>query len=96
MPLEAEVVYGNTARENDGFVYFYTEEEVTNLMRDSFASNDLCRSDDGDQLSDVFNFLKSHLALLRSACKEGRVIAYAEITDDQIVAQPYVENYPTY
>ena len=79
MPLEAQVVYGNNAREKDGFVYFYTEDEVANLMRESLASNDPCSSEDGDKLSDVFNFLKSHLALLKSAKQEGRVIAYAEM-----------------
>lgn len=79
MPLEAQVVYGNNAKEKDGFVYVYTEEEVTNLMRESFASKAPCRSDDGDELSDVFNFLKAHLALLKSARQEGRVIAYAEM-----------------
>lgn len=78
-PLEAQVVYGNNVKEKDGFVYVYTEEEVTNLMRESFASKDPCRSADGDELSDVFNFLKSHLALLKSARQEGRVIAYAEM-----------------
>lgn len=48
-------------------------------MNMSFASALPCTSDDGDTMTDVFNFLKSHLALLRVAEQSGHGIAYAEL-----------------
>ena len=80
-PLEAQVVYANESRIRDGYYYLYTEQEVRNLMTEAYASSDPCTSDDGDLLSDVFNFLKSHLALLKFAAASGHVVAYAEMAD---------------
>ncbi len=80
-PLEARVVYSNEGCINDGFYYPYTEKKILDLMDESYASNHPCTSDDGDQLSDVFNFLKSHLELLNFASKSGNTIAYAEMAD---------------
>lgn len=81
LPLEAQVVYADEARIVDGYVYAYTEAQVRELMDQSFASDSPCTSDDGDQLLDVFNFLKSHLALLKYAAQSGHVIVYAETSE---------------
>ncbi len=78
-PLEAQLIHSNEAYVRDGWVYSYTEKEVHELMTRSFASNMPCTSDDGDTLGDVFNFLKSHLALLKFAAQCGHAIAYAEV-----------------
>ena len=79
-PLPAEMVYPSDAIIKDGWVYNHTEEQVLRLLDQSCASQTPCPEDDddGESLAFVFNFLKSHLALLRFAAESGRFVVYGE------------------
>ena len=80
-PLPAEMVYPSDAIIKDGWVYNHTEEHVKRLLDQSRASQTPCPDgdDDGESLAFVFNFLKSHLALLRFAAESGRCVVYGEM-----------------
>jgi hypothetical protein len=79
-PLPAQLVYPSDAIIKDGWVYNYTEEQVRCLLAQSCASQTPCPEgdDDGESLSYVFNFLKSHLSLLCFAAQSGKVVVYGE------------------
>lgn len=79
-PLPAEMVYPSDSIIKDGWVYNYSEEQVQRLLEQSCASQTPCPQDDddGESLAFVFNFLKSHLALLRFAAESGRFVVYGE------------------
>lgn len=79
-PLLAEMVYPSDSIIKDGWVYNYSEEQVQRLLEQSCASQTPCPQDDddGESLAFVFNFLKSHLALLRFAAESGRFVVYGE------------------
>lgn len=79
-PLPAQLVYPSDAIIEDGWVYTYTEEQVRRFLDQSCASQTPCpeSDDDGESLSYVFNFLKSHLSLLRFAAQSGKVVVYGE------------------
>ncbi len=79
-PLPAQLVYPSDAIIKDGWVYNYTEEQVRCFLEQSCASQTPCPEDDddGESLSYVFNFLKSHLSLLRLAAQSGKVVVYGE------------------
>jgi hypothetical protein len=78
--LPAQLVYPSDAIIKDGWVYNYTEEQVRRFLDQSCASQTPCPEgdDDGESLSYVFNFLKSHLSLLRFAAQSGKVVVYGE------------------
>ena len=80
-PLPAEMVYPGDAIIKDGWVYNHTEEQVLHLLDQSCASQTPCPDgdDDGESLAFVFNFLKSHLAVLRHAAESGRFVVYGEM-----------------
>ncbi len=80
-PLPAEMVYPGDAIIKDGWVYNHTEEQVLRLLDQSCASQTPCPDgdDDGESLAFVFNFLKSHLALLHLAAGSGRFVVYGEM-----------------
>lgn len=80
-PLPAEMVYPSDAIIKDGWVYNHTQEQVLRLLEQSGASQTPCPDgdDDGESLAFVFNFLKSHLALLRLAAGSGRFVVYGEM-----------------
>lgn len=79
-PLPAQLVYPSDAIIKDGWVYEYTEEQVLRFLDQSCASQTPCpdNDDDGESLIYVFNFLKSHLSLLRLAAQSGKVVVYGE------------------
>ncbi len=79
-PLPAQLVYPSDAIIKDGWVYNYTEEQVQRFLDQSCASQTPCPDgdDDGESLSYVFNFLKSHLSLLHIAAQPGKVVVYGE------------------
>jgi hypothetical protein len=79
-PLPAQLVYPSDAIIKDGWVYNYTEEQVRRFLEQSCASQTPCPvdDDDGESLLYVFNFLKSHLSLLRLAAESGKVLVYGE------------------
>ncbi len=79
-PLPAQLVYPSDAIIKDGWVYNHTEEQVQRLLSQSCASQTPCPDDDddGESLSFVFNFLRSHLSLLRFAAQAGKVVVYGE------------------
>lgn len=79
-PLPAQLVYPSDAIIKDGWVYNYTEEQVRRFLDQSCASQTPCPEgdDDGESLLYVFNFLKSHLSLLRFAAQSGEVVVYGE------------------
>lgn len=79
-PQPAELIYPSEAVIKDGWVYNHTEEEVRSLLEQSFASQTPCpeTDDDGESLLYVFNFLRSHLSLLRLAAQSGQVVVYGE------------------
>ena len=80
-PLSAQLVYPSDAIIKDGWIYNYTEEQVRCFLDQSCASQTPCPEgdDDGESLSYVFNFLKSHLSLLRLATQSGKAVVYGEI-----------------
>ena len=80
-PLPAQLVYPDDAIIKDGWVYNHTEEHVLHLLEESCASQTPCpeRDDDGESLAYVFNFLRSHLALLHIAAEAGKVVVYGEM-----------------
>lgn len=80
-PLPTEMVYPSDAIIRDGWVYNYSEEQVQRLLDQSYASQTPCPDgdDDGESLAFVFNFLKSHLALLRFAAEAGRCVVFGEM-----------------
>ena len=80
-PLPAQLVYPSDAIIKDGWVYNYTEEQVRRFLDLSCASQTPCPEgdDDGESLSYVFNFLKSHLSLLRHATQSGKLVVYGEM-----------------
>jgi hypothetical protein len=79
-PLPARLVYPGDAIIKDGWVYNHTAEQVRRLLDQSRASQSPCPEgdDDGESLLYVFNFLKSHLSLLRFAVQSGKVVVYGE------------------
>ena len=79
-PLPVQLVYPSDAIIKDGWVYSYTEEQARRYLDQSCASNSPCPDgdDDGESLPYVFNFLKSHLALLRFAAQSGMVVVYGD------------------
>ena len=79
-PRPAQLVYASDAIIRDGWVYNHTEEEVRRFLGQSGPSQTPCPEgdDDGESLSYVFNFLKSHLSLLRLAARSGMVVVYGE------------------
>lgn len=79
-PLAAQLVYASDAIIKDGWVYNYTAEQVRRFLVQSSASQTPCPEDDddGESLLYVFNFLKSHLSLLRFAAQSGQVVVYGE------------------
>jgi hypothetical protein len=79
-PLPAQLVYPGDAIIRDGWVYNYTKEQVRRFLEQSCASPTPCPEDDddGESLLYVFNFLKSHLSLLRLAAQSGKVVVYGE------------------
>ena len=79
-PLAAQLVYPSDAIIKDGWVYNYTTEQVLRFLVQSSASQTPCpeNDDDGESLIFVFNFLKSHLSLLRFAAESGQVVVYGE------------------
>ncbi len=79
-PQPAELIYPRDAVIKDGWVYNHTEEEVRRLLELSCASQTPCpeTDDDGESLLYVFNFLRSHLSLLRIAAQSGLIVVYGE------------------
>lgn len=79
-PLPAQLVYPSDAIIKDGWVYNYSEDQVRRFLDQSCASQTPCPEgdDDGESLSYVFSFLKSHLSLLRFAEHSGKVVVYGE------------------
>lgn len=79
-PLPAQLVYPADAIIKDGWVYNYTEEQVRRFLDQSCGSQTPCPEgdDDGESLLYVFNFLKSHLSLLRLAAQSRKVVVYGE------------------
>jgi hypothetical protein len=84
-PQPAELIYSSDALIKDGWVYNHTEEEVRGLLGQSCASQTPCpgNDDDGESLLYVFNFLRSHLSLLRAAIQAGQVVVYGETNQNQ-------------
>lgn len=80
-PLVCEIVYGPDCRIEDGWVYFYTEDQVRTLLAAAVAATDPkpAHDDEGESLEYVFGFLKSHAALLREAAAGGLCVVYAEM-----------------
>ena len=80
-PQPAEIVYPSDANIKSGYVLQYTEEEVRRLLNGAVASDDPRPShdDDGETLEYVFNFLQSHLQLLRIAIDSRLVVVYGEM-----------------
>ncbi|WP_028946470.1 hypothetical protein [Synechocystis sp. PCC 6714] len=79
-PLPAQLVYPSDVIIKDGWVYNYTEQQVRHILDQSCASQTPCPEgdDDGESLSYVFNFLKSHLSLLHVALHSGKIVVYGE------------------
>jgi hypothetical protein len=79
-PRPTKLVYGDDVLIKDGWVYNYTAEQVLGFLGSSCASQTPCPAadDDGESLLYVFNFLKSHLSLLRLAEQSGKVVVYGE------------------
>ena len=79
-PRPAQRVYPRDAIISDGWVYNYTAGQVSLLLDQSCASQTPCPEDDpdGESLLYVFNFLRSHLSLLRTAAQSGRAVVYGE------------------
>ena len=80
-PQPAEIVYPSDAIIKGGYVLQYTEDEVRRLLNGAVASDDPRphHDDDGETLEYVFNFLQSHLQLLRLAIDSRLVIVYGEM-----------------
>jgi hypothetical protein len=80
-PLAYETVYGPECRIEDGWVYFYTEDQIRALLAAAICGPDPKPADDdeGESLQYVFGFLKSHAALLRTAAEAGLCVVYAEM-----------------
>ena len=79
-PQPAVLVYPTDAINKDGWIYNHTEEQARRFIEQSSASQTPCPDgdDDGESLSYVFNFLKSHLTLLRFAAQAGQIVVYGE------------------
>jgi hypothetical protein len=79
-PQPAVLVYPADAIIEDGWIYNHSEEQVRRLMEHASASRTPCPDgdDDGESLPYVFNFLKSHLSLLRFAAQSGQIVVYGE------------------
>jgi len=80
-PLPYELAYPSNCVVEDGWVYYYTKDDVRSL-----AASAPCGSDpkppydfEGESLEYLFGFLKSHASLLESAIGRGAAVAYAEM-----------------
>lgn len=80
-PLRAEIVYPTSATIKDGWVYYYTRDDVHSRLATAMSSSDPRprHDDDGESLEYVFGFLKSHLSLLRFAAASQLAFVYAEL-----------------
>ena len=85
-PLDAEVVYPADAIVEDGWVYYYSADQVRRLLRDAATGKDPQPpgDDDGESLQYVFGMLKSHLALLREAKRSGLTAVYGRPSEDGV------------
>lgn len=80
-PLACEVVYSPDCRIEDGWVYYYSEEQVRAMLAAAICGPDPkpATDDEGESLEYLFGFLKSHAALLRTAAEAGLCVVYAEM-----------------
>jgi hypothetical protein len=85
-PLQAEIVYPEDAVIEHGWVYYYAADQVRRLLRDAATGKDPQPpgDDDGESLQYVFGMLKSHLALLREAHRQGLTAVYARPSEDGV------------
>lgn len=80
-PLACEVVYSPDCRIEDGWVYYYSEDQVRAMLAAAICSPDPkpATDDEGESLEYLFGFLKSHAVLLRTAAEAGLCVVYAEM-----------------
>ena len=85
-PLQAEIVYPADARIKDGWIYYFSTDQVRRLLHDAATGKDPQPpgDDDGESLQYVFGMLKSHLALLREAQQLGLTAVYGRPSEDGV------------
>ncbi|MDD5036544.1 MAG: hypothetical protein PHE55_17505 [Methylococcaceae bacterium] len=77
-PLEVACIYPQNVRIKDGWVYYFTEDEVLSLLSNApVAKNpEVPGDDEGEGLEYSFALLMSHLALLRRAISSGMAVVF--------------------